>query len=612
MKTEKLNEYIKHYLEEDRTKSAIMLDAPWGTGKSHYIQNDLIPYLIENGDHKCVVVSLYGLTDLSEISKTIYLEIRTESIKEKLKPLNGKTYQKIIKNRYVGETLAATKSIGKFLIKGLAGNAGFDLNVSNEELVELYNSIDLTGKLIVFEDIERSNIKLLDFMGYVNNLVEQEGVKALLVANEDAIKQYNSVSDKNDEGRYGDLLENKSNYSEETKKYFKIKEKTISDTVKFENDYFAAIESIIKSFENEMLNQYLNDETVKEILDLFKEYKINNLRTFTFACQKTVDIYKYIGTEYSSEFIKSVFYGNIIFSNRLKTGKDTSWDVNNVYSLRLGDSRYPMYKFSYDYIMEQSFDFSDINLYEKEFEKVKLYSKNKSEDDSDLKELYSSEIGKEKDVRKAIDNIGNRLMNVEDISFYEYGKIANSLILTSTFLDLDLNKHKELLINNLYGRGDEVNGHSLFHFIIEISDMEKKKEFQELKTAMLKSLKKYDNGYYGFDYKLESISAFLDNIFKKRGEILNDKSFATNINMEKFSELMLQCSAENINEIRMIFAKVYEPSNIKNFLSDDKISIDSLLEKIKSLKNNTKFDRIQQMQLNKLIVLLEGISEKLN
>ena len=40
-----LNQYILHYLTEDKTQSAVMLTAPWGTGKSFYIQNELKPFL---------------------------------------------------------------------------------------------------------------------------------------------------------------------------------------------------------------------------------------------------------------------------------------------------------------------------------------------------------------------------------------------------------------------------------------------------------------------------------------------------------------------------------------------------------------------------------------
>ncbi len=40
MKTEELNDFIKHYIEMDKTQSALMLTAPWGTGKSYYINNN--------------------------------------------------------------------------------------------------------------------------------------------------------------------------------------------------------------------------------------------------------------------------------------------------------------------------------------------------------------------------------------------------------------------------------------------------------------------------------------------------------------------------------------------------------------------------------------------
>lgn len=70
MTNAELSKYVKHYVEKDKTKSAIMLTAEWGTGKSHYITNELIPFLEGNGGHKCIVVSLYGLSSVNDISKS--------------------------------------------------------------------------------------------------------------------------------------------------------------------------------------------------------------------------------------------------------------------------------------------------------------------------------------------------------------------------------------------------------------------------------------------------------------------------------------------------------------------------------------------------------------
>ena len=63
-----LNEHILRYVRTDKTHSAIMLTGGWGTGKSFYIQNTLIPFLKANSI-KCATLSLYGLNTLTEVSK---------------------------------------------------------------------------------------------------------------------------------------------------------------------------------------------------------------------------------------------------------------------------------------------------------------------------------------------------------------------------------------------------------------------------------------------------------------------------------------------------------------------------------------------------------------
>ena len=81
--------------------------------------------------------------------------------------------------------------VGKTILKGVAGFFGIDLSKDEKSLQKLYESINLDGKLIVLEDLERCSIDIIELLGFVNNLVEQDGVKVLLVANEDEfIKKY--------------------------------------------------------------------------------------------------------------------------------------------------------------------------------------------------------------------------------------------------------------------------------------------------------------------------------------------------------------------------------------------------------------------------------------
>ena len=100
-----------------------MLSAPWGTGKSYYIQNSLIPHLEQNTDKKCVVVSLYGLNDTKEISKAIYFETRVKSA--------------CVKN----EKVQAGRIFGKTIIKSALSIAGIDLSLNDADLEKIIRKV---------------------------------------------------------------------------------------------------------------------------------------------------------------------------------------------------------------------------------------------------------------------------------------------------------------------------------------------------------------------------------------------------------------------------------------------------------------------------------------
>lgn len=81
-----LNSYIKHYLEEDKTHTAIMLTGEWGSGKTYYVENVLAPFLKKDNDKNgCFIISLYGLENISDISKSIYMELRMKALEKSRK-----------------------------------------------------------------------------------------------------------------------------------------------------------------------------------------------------------------------------------------------------------------------------------------------------------------------------------------------------------------------------------------------------------------------------------------------------------------------------------------------------------------------------------------------
>lgn len=59
-----------------------MLDGQWGIGKSYFIRNKLYPQLNKRENINCANISLYGIADLAEVSKSIYLQLRLHLEKE--------------------------------------------------------------------------------------------------------------------------------------------------------------------------------------------------------------------------------------------------------------------------------------------------------------------------------------------------------------------------------------------------------------------------------------------------------------------------------------------------------------------------------------------------
>lgn len=585
MTNTELTKFIGHYIEHDKTRSAIMLTAPWGAGKSYYIQNELICSLKE---HACIVVSLYGLNNLFDVSKAIYLEYR-------MKFLNKKS-----------ETTTVGILAAKTVLKGVTSFFGIDLSKSERDMQKLYKSIDLSGKLIIIEDLERSGIDILEILGYVNNLVEQDGVKVLLVANEDELIQYEPISEETQEKQEAAEILDRLNdhkgrkYTEITKRYLATKEKTISDTIIFEGDYLSAIEHIMSEFSKTYFNLFLADSTINELVSLLKDNKITNLRTFIFACQKVNDIFEYIKPDPKKDldFIKTILYSIILFSQKIKTGTKKHWEGGRDFSIELSSEKYPLFRFCYDYVLWQTLDANKIGDAKEALEKLRLYDRKKSFGDKDLSILCSWWICSENDVMNAIESITKRLEDESDISFYEYGRIAAHLICAHHTVGCDIKRAKELLIKNLYNKGSEINADFIFTTVPATdAGAVVLEEFKELKKDMIASLMAKDVAIFDFDYQPSSISAFHSNVRDNRGRIHRDGSFMSRLDPEKLTEMLKHCTAENIQDFRGALLTVYEPGNIRDFLEHDKEALEKLLTKIKELLSYDGFDKIQKMQL---------------
>ena len=158
----------------------------------------------------------------------------------------------------------------------MVSKIGFDIgSIEDKDFQEIYESVDLTDKLIVLEDIERTQIDIIELLGYINNMCENDGVKVLLVTNESELITTYEKSD--DQGKTTEY------YTDSAMAYKLAKEKTIGDTIYFNCDYENTIQQIIGSF-GLFLQKYCTSEYAEDIRDIFFLMTSHNLRAFIYCC----------------------------------------------------------------------------------------------------------------------------------------------------------------------------------------------------------------------------------------------------------------------------------------------------------------------------------------
>jgi hypothetical protein len=591
MTNDELNSFIKHYVEEDQTKSAIMLTAPWGTGKSYYIQNSLIPYLRDNASTKCVVISLYGQSDLHEVSKSVFMET-------KLKALNKDTTK-----------VAGGKLIAKTIIKGVASFWGVNLDINEEDLQKLYASADLSGKLLIFEDLERSGINILSILGYINNLVEQDGVKVLLVANESEIIKYDRII-KTVDGKEQTL----SVLSEAAKQYLKIKEKTVNDTIYFYPQTYKAIDDIFLSFKNESLNKLLEKKNyydghsdishvvVDEIMSS-KAISNYNLRSLIFGCQKSVDLFALAPKDAEESFLKQILFGTIAFSLKKKSDESLDWNSKEETSPELGTSSYPLFKFCFEYVCYQRAYKEEISsIYDKYIGKRNAFKIKKAiQDHIDI--LYSYYVHTEKEVLSSLKSVKDSLKSKDAIPVSEYGRLANYLVAIEDALGCVelVDECKANMLNNVGELDDETLDMIEMHSGIQLDSSSRNKELNDFVNEIKKRAESSKKDLFGFDYTKNNIDPFYQTILKKHDSFVNKRCFAKLIDADRLGELLKQCAPCDIEQIRRIFHSVYSFSNINDFFSGDKTSLIRIKDVVdKLIAKPNDFDKIQILQLKYL------------
>lgn len=172
MQADKITETIKSYMQcDDIGLQALVLYGEWGSGKTHYCENDLKAALNEI-DVKICRVSLFGVSDYDEICNRVlaswfhFSEKPTNRIFAAINVIKKGALD-------VGKSISG-KQLARF---------GIQISIKPDLLLSL---IGMKNVLVIFDDCERSSFAHDDrsFLGFVNNMVENHGWHVMLVRNQ--------------------------------------------------------------------------------------------------------------------------------------------------------------------------------------------------------------------------------------------------------------------------------------------------------------------------------------------------------------------------------------------------------------------------------------------
>ena len=337
---EELVESILDYIRSDYTDYAIMINGEWGSGKTyfwnHKIRNKIETMHINGKQYTTIYMSLYGISNLEEISKKIFIET-TQLMDKNLKKFMNSHNQ---------------STIPEYAKTGLdmANFFGVTQNGDKLDYGEFFSTDD---KILCFDDLERANVDVIDILGYINNFVEHDHIKTIIICNEkelatklkssnlemktfiatyllDKEGDLTKVSDKPMVEKIQDTIEH---VFDKANDYERIKEKLIGETFEYAPEFTYIINGLLMRYENDSeLIRFLRENT-RFIISTFNKSGTRNLRILKHALNDFKKVFDMVNKNYPNtdqRVLQTMLIFTIAVSFEIKAGKITKDKFINI------------------------------------------------------------------------------------------------------------------------------------------------------------------------------------------------------------------------------------------------------------------------------------------
>lgn len=596
------------YIEENKYKSAILINGEWGSGKTFFITEKLSKVIKDRikNDGKYIYVSLYGVENVEELSNKLYSEICSETLVK----LSGVEKEKIDTGiKWIPKLLYFTKFIP--FIK--------NYNSIKKIMAPIIKEIAKIKRcVVVFDDIERCKIDIYELFGYINELVEHNEVKAILVANE------KKITDK--ENKYGEI-----------NKYDEIKEKLVGITIMYKPEFNLSYEHIIDTYLKEAnLKEYLKNEKQKTlILKEFYEKEQYNLRTLIYLITMYKKIFSLLeDIKFDKNYVE-IHMENILkystyislelkMKNKLENLEFTeNKEIENIYFKDNSQKILYGYKFINDYFQTGYLNeekikkilLDEMRERKKNDEEVeaneklsfnKLYGnwwKLEDEEVNDNFKLLKEELEENKYPPIWYKDIIIILLQLEIEEFINENETLEFIKLMKKNLELGETKRK-------YGKSYK---HEIFEILIEDSKTREKYNnlIKDLLDTIDKNLQKEDEK--SFLVENEWNEEFLSECSKFSNVFLMNKKFLFYENIEELmTKIVGVKSPYNVYYLIEGIRRIYSFSNVNEYYKNDIPNLELLITKLKiQIVETQKFSKTRTIALKELHKKLEDYLNKI-
>lgn len=339
---EDLVESILDYVRADYTDYAVMINGEWGSGKTyfwnHQVKNKIESLQLNGKKYTTIYMSLYGISNLEEISKKIFIETTQ---------LMNKNVKKYMDSH--GQT-----TIPEYAKTGL-DMANFFGVTKNGEKVDYGDFFSTDDKVLCFDDLERANVDVVDILGYINNFVEHDHIKTIIICNEKELSTKFKSSNLEMKTFIATYLLDKQNELTKTvdkpmvekirdkieyvfdnaNDYERIKEKLIGETFEYAPKFNYIINGLLYRFENNPdLVRFLRENT-NLIISTFNKSGTRNLRILKHALNDFKKIFETVNKAYPNSklrVLQTMLIFTIAVSFEIKAGKVTKNKFVNINS----------------------------------------------------------------------------------------------------------------------------------------------------------------------------------------------------------------------------------------------------------------------------------------